>query len=145
MLQNISYMNFKNILKNRSSAVPVHPSVFMALIVPFGIVGGYVTVTLAFLMTRAGVPLEKITPLIGMSLLPNVLKFLWAPVIDTTLTNKKWYILSNAITTLGILLIGVLAMKEESLLLMGMLIFDKFCIYFFSHGRFQPYGIRYSE
>jgi len=116
-------MNFKNILKNRSSAVPVHPSVFMALIVPFGIVGGYVTVTLAFLMTRAGVPLEKITPLIGMSLLPNVLKFLWAPVIDTTLTNKKWYTLSNAITATGILFISILALKEESLTLMGMLIF----------------------
>lgn len=116
-------MNFKPILNTRSSDFPVHPSIFMALVIPFGIVGGYITVTLAFLLTRAGIPLEKITPLIGMSLLPNVLKFLWAPVIDTTLTNKKWYILSNAITALGVLLIGVLEIKEESLMLMGMLIF----------------------
>lgn len=117
------YMNLKNSLNAHSSAVHVHPSVFMLLIIPFGIVGGYVTVTLAFLMARAGIPLEKITPLIGMSLFPNIFKFLWAPVVDTTLTNKKWYILSNFITATGILLIGMLTMREENLMLMGLLIF----------------------
>ena len=31
-----------------------HPSVFMILIIPFGVMEGYVSVTIAFLFTKAG-------------------------------------------------------------------------------------------
>ena len=100
-----------------------HPSVFMILIIPFGVMAGYVSVTIAFLFTKAGIPLVLVAPLIAMTLLPNILKFIWAPLVDTTLTVKTWYIISNIITAIGILLTGILPIKVESLPLMTVIIF----------------------
>jgi MFS transporter, PAT family, beta-lactamase induction signal transducer AmpG len=101
----------------------IHPSIFMFLFIPFGVMSGYVSVTIAFQFTKAGIPLVQVAPLIAMTLLPNILKFIWAPLIDTTLSVKKWYLISNGITAIGIFLTGVLPIKVESLTLMTIIIF----------------------
>jgi MFS transporter, PAT family, beta-lactamase induction signal transducer AmpG len=116
-------MNFKSILDRYLCNASVQLSVFMELIMPYGIVMGYLTVVLAFQLAKVGIPLEKISPLIALSIFPNIIKFLWAPLIDATLTCKKWYILSNTITALGVFFIGLLPVKEGSLTLMGILVF----------------------
>jgi len=100
-----------------------HPSVFLFLMLPFGVMFGYVTVTIGFLLTKAGIPLEQVAPIIAIALLPNIFKFLWAPLVDTTLTVKKWYIIANIVTALGIFLTGILPLKVESLTLITAIIF----------------------
>jgi len=100
-----------------------HPSVFMILITPFGVMAGYVSVTIAFLFTKAGIPLVLVAPLIAMTLLPNILKFIWAPLVDTTLTVKTWYIISNIITAAGIMLTGILPIRVAYLPFMTVIIF----------------------
>jgi MFS family permease len=92
-----------------------HPIVYLFLVFPFGILAGYITVAYAYLFSKAGVPLNEVAALVGASLLPNVLKFLWSPLVDTTLTLKKWYILSAITTAAGIIAMGVLPIKESSL------------------------------
>jgi PAT family beta-lactamase induction signal transducer AmpG len=92
-----------------------HPMVFLFLMLPFGIIGGYVTVTFAYLFSKAGVSIEAIAALVGAGLLPQVFKFLWAALVDATLSLKKWYILSCIITALCILATGVLPIKASSL------------------------------
>ncbi len=101
-------------LSNNSSPgekKPVHPSIFMFLYLPFGVLSGYVSVTLGFLLTNAGIPLVEVAPIISITFIPNILKFIWAPLIDTTLTVKKWYLLTNIITAIGIIVIGILPYK----------------------------------
>ena len=93
-------MQLKNIINSEDQHKVVHPSVFMFLFLPFGVMSGYISVTIGFILTRAGIPLEQVAPLIAMTLLPNIVKFLWAPLVDTTLSLKKWYIISNIITAL---------------------------------------------
>jgi len=95
----------------------------MFLMLPYGIMGGYITVTIAFLFTKAGIPLVHVAPLIAMTLLPNIIKFLWAPLVDTTYTLKKWYVLSNIMTAIGILITGVLPIKVEYLTIFTVIIF----------------------
>ena len=95
----------------------------MLLILPYGIMGGYITVTIAFLLTKAGIPLVQVAPLVAMTLLPKILKFLWAPLVDTTLTLKKWYVLSNIMTAIGILITGILPFKAGYLALFSIIIF----------------------
>ena len=92
-----------------------HPSAFMFLITPFGVLSGYLTVTIAFLLARNKVGVEAIAALIAVAYAPNVWKFLWAPVADTTLTAKKWYMISSVLTALGIFASGVLPMTAASL------------------------------
>ena len=105
-------MNFKNFF-GRKVHRKIHPSVFMFLFLPFGVFNGYISVTIGFLLTEAGIPLVQVAPIISVSFLPNIFKFLWAPLIDTTLTVKKWYVIANLITALGILFTSVLPLKIE--------------------------------
>jgi PAT family beta-lactamase induction signal transducer AmpG len=99
-----------------------HPSVFLFLFLPFGIMSGYVTVTFAYLFSKAGVSLEQVAALIAASLLPSVLKFLWVPIVDSSLTLKKWYVIGTIITAVGILATGLLPIKESSLPLLTIIV-----------------------
>ncbi len=115
-------MQFKNPFNLKAQNKSAHPIVFMFLFLPFGIMSGYVSVTIGFLFTKAGIPLEQVAPLIAITLLPNIFKFIWAPLVDTTLTLKKWHVVSNIITAFGILFTGILPIKVESLTLMTIII-----------------------
>ena len=110
---------FAPVLENNK---PAHPLVFFFLILPFGVTGGYVTVTFAYLFSKAGISVETIAALVAASLLPQVIKFLWAPLVDATLSLKKWYILSGIITAARILATGLLPIKASSLPLLTIIV-----------------------
>jgi PAT family beta-lactamase induction signal transducer AmpG len=117
--------------KTTASHTPVHPSVFTLLILPFGIMTGYVTITLAYLFAQEGISVEKIAALVGATLLPNILRFIWAPLVDSTLSLKKWYLVANIVSAFGILATGILPVKESSLpLLTVIVIFANFMVTF---------------
>src|ERR1051325_10221713 len=84
-----------------------HPGIFLILLLPLGIANGYVVVTLAYLLSHAGVSTAAIAGLVALSLFPQTWKVLWAPIVDTTLTNKRWFLVS-AIAT-GALMIATAA------------------------------------
>src|SRR5437773_3436998 len=83
-----------------------HPLVFMILILPFGVMSGYLTVAVAYLLTQAGVSVEQVAVLIAISFIPQTWKFMWAPIADTTLTRKSWYLIAAVISAVGIYATG---------------------------------------
>ncbi|MEP7353607.1 MAG: MFS transporter [Acidobacteriota bacterium] len=93
----------------------VHPVALTILYLPFGISGGYFTVTLAYLLAHAGVSVNQVAALVALTILPGTWKVLWAPIIDTTLTAKRWYILSAWATGLAILATAFVPARENSL------------------------------
>lgn len=92
-----------------------HPIAFLILILPFGIIQGYIAVTYAYIFAKAGVSVEAIAALVGAGLLPQVFKFLWAPLVDASLTLKKWYILSGIVTAACFIAMGLAPIKVESI------------------------------
>jgi len=100
-----------------SSAAPTqampHPVVFLLLIIPFGLGSGYLTVTLGFQLAQKGVAAADIAGLIALSYLPHTWKFLWAPLVDTTLTRKRWYVMSSVVTGLGMVLAGAFTDRPQ--------------------------------
>ena len=99
-----------------------HPIVFLFLYLPFGVISGFVTVTFAYLYSRAGISVEAIAALVAASLLPQVFKFLWAPLVDASFTLKKWYLVSGVVTAASILMMGILPIKESSLPLLTIIV-----------------------
>ena len=87
----------------------------MLLIVPFGAMGGYLSVAIGYQLTQAGVSVEEVGALIAFSYLPQTWKFLWAPVADTTLSRKTWYLLAGLVCALGIFATGAVPADERSL------------------------------
>jgi MFS family permease len=95
-----------------------HPIVFLILIIPFGVQGGYLSVALGYELTQAGASVEEIAALVALNLVPQTWKFLWAPLADTTWTRKRWYVLAGIVTALGMLAMGMAASNTKSLSLL---------------------------
>src|SRR4051812_4155917 len=105
---------------------PPHPLVYTILIVPFGAVGGYVQVAMAFLATRFGLTVEDAAVLIAVGMLPHVWKFFWAPITDTTpppLTRKRWYLLSVSLCAAGITAMSAIPLSKANMPLLEGVIF----------------------
>ena len=92
-----------------------HPSTYMFLMLPFGITGGYVTVTLAYQFGKIGISMSDIASLAAAILIIGVVKFLFAPLVDGFLTLKKWYLISGLFTALGMLALGIFPIQASSL------------------------------
>jgi len=95
----------------------------MVLIIPFGLVTGFISVTLGYLLGKAGVKAEGVAALVAVSFIPQTWKFLWAPVADLTLTRKNWYALSAVFSGIGLAALGAIPPVGSSLPLMSALAF----------------------
>ena len=91
-----------------AAAKASHPSVFMALVTPFGVANGYVTVTLAYVLAAKGLSVTAIGVLVGFSVLPQTWKVLWAPLLDTTLSPKLWYVIGAVGVGVSIMAMSVI-------------------------------------
>ncbi|HTO89574.1 MAG TPA: MFS transporter [Candidatus Sulfotelmatobacter sp.] len=101
----------------------VHPWVFMILIVPFGAIFGFVSVAVGFTLTQAGVPVDRTAALIALGLLPHTWKFVWAPIADTTLTRKRWYVIASLLSAAGICATGAIRPDAAGLALLSAVVF----------------------
>ena len=96
-----------------------HPIVFFILSLPYGIATGLVQVEFGDLYQKAGVTTAEIALLLGSTLIPNIIKFIWAPLVDTTLSLKKWYVITTILTAAGIFASAMLPVQESSLALLN--------------------------
>ena len=83
-----------------SPAARLRPVFYAMVFMPMGITNGYTVVTLAYLLSKAGVSVGLIAALAGWSLFPQTWRVVWAPVVDTTLTIRAWYLISASATGL---------------------------------------------
>jgi len=77
--------------------------------------GGYLSVAIGYQLTQAGVSVEEVAALIAASYIPQTWKFLWAPVADTTLSRKTWYLLAGLVSAVGIFVTGAVPADAASL------------------------------
>jgi MFS family permease len=91
-----------------------HPALFAILVAPYGAAFSYVAIALPFLGGRVGMAVAM-TALLGLAYVPHAWKFLWAPLVDTTLTRKAWYWISLALTAGGLVLMSSVPVSEATL------------------------------
>jgi PAT family beta-lactamase induction signal transducer AmpG len=100
-----------------------HPIAFAALFFPFGASGGFFGVALTYLLHRNGVTTAEIGGLIGLSILPNVIKVFWAPLFDSLLTPKLWYLIGVVIVGVGVAALGFMPLGRADLVYLGPTVF----------------------
>jgi MFS family permease len=105
------------------STKPHRPWIWFFLFLPFGASSGYVTVTIGYLANQAGMSDAAIGSLIALNLLPHTWKFLWAPIADTTFSRKHWYIGTNLVSSLTLLVLAVIPIGGDTIGVMKVLIF----------------------
>ncbi|MEQ1503356.1 MAG: MFS transporter [Myxococcota bacterium] len=85
------------------------------LYLPFGAMSGFVSVALVFLSSQNGLSVTEGSFLNGANLVSQWLKWTWAPVIDVTLTPKRWYVLGTTASALGVFLMSAVPMSHSTL------------------------------
>lgn len=99
-----------------------HPSLFLLLYLPFGIPSGYVIVTLAYLLSQAGLDLTRIATLVALMYVPQTWKVAWAPLVDTTLTLRAWYVIATILSGACMLAATLVPAHAANLWLLDLLV-----------------------
>jgi len=93
--------------------------VWLVLYVPFGALGGFVQIALTFLATQHGLSISEGALLSGAALLSQWLKWMWAPLVDITLSPKRWYVIATAGSAAAVVVMASIPMSPTTL---GMLL-----------------------
>jgi MFS family permease len=99
-------------LPDSSKRIP-HPVVWTILALPFGALYGFGSVALTNIASQRGIPISQATLIIASGLMVTWLKWLWAPVIDITLTPRRWYVLSTVLSGAGVFAMSAVPMDKE--------------------------------
>jgi MFS family permease len=99
-----------------------HTAVFLVLLAPFGLSSGYVSVTLAYVLAAHGLKTAAVSALIALAILPQTWKVIWAPVVDTTLSAKAWYLIGAVLVGLTILVMSVIPSPAAALPLLSLMV-----------------------
>ena len=79
------------------------PFCFGILALPEGVGNGFITVTLAFVLSKQGFGVDVIATLIGLSALTGSIKFLITPILDLSLNARIWYLICLAGIVAGVI------------------------------------------
>ena len=99
-----------------------HPWVWAVLYFPYGLTFGFPSIALGYLGTKAGVPVSVIAGVVGMTFLAAGWKFVWAPIVDYTLTRKRWYWLAIATVSVGLLALTTVPLSVRTVPIVSLLV-----------------------
>ena len=115
-------MSEQNVAPPPAAPAAPHPVVWTILYLPFGALSGFVSVALTFLATKHGLSISEGALLNGANLLTQWMKWIWAPLVDVTLTPRRWYVLSTAASGVGVLTMSIIPLGPEQLPLLLLVI-----------------------
>jgi PAT family beta-lactamase induction signal transducer AmpG len=78
---------------------------FFFLIFPTGISQGFITIALPWVLKQHGFSVAAIAGIVALGLSANLWRFLWGPVVDMTLSLRKWYWISFAASSITLMLL----------------------------------------
>src|SRR5712691_3690293 len=99
------------------------PPTFFFLLLPYGISTGFVSITLPFFLTRAGFSVAAAGAIVALGVSANVWLFFWGPVVDLTLTPRRWYLLAVGVAAATLFLLGIVPFQQSAIALLTAMVF----------------------
>src|ERR1043165_8994464 len=99
-----------------------HPWVWAVLYFPYGLTFGFPAIALGYLGTKAGLPVSVTASIVGMTFLAAGWKFVWAPIVDYTLTRKRWYWLAIATVSVWLLALTTVPLSVRTVPIVSLLV-----------------------
>jgi MFS family permease len=97
------------------------PIVYMLLALPGGVCAGFVGVELSYMLRHNGVSVAVIAGLLGLALLPQTWKFVIGPLLDMSLSSKRWYVIWILALVVDLLAIAMTPPTSAAAPLLGIL------------------------
>ena len=76
-----------------SDARGIRPAAYGLLTLPGGLGTGFITVTLGYVLTQQGFSVAQMAAIIAIHSLPSTWRFLMGPVVDVSLSPRRWYLI----------------------------------------------------
>lgn len=95
------------------------PHWYLFLYLPSGLAGGFITVTLGYLLAHRGVSVAAIAGLVALYGLPTTWKFAMGPVLDTSLTPPKWYLINVVVAVAAMISLAFAPLSSASMPLLA--------------------------
>jgi PAT family beta-lactamase induction signal transducer AmpG len=90
------------------------PVTFFFLVLPYGISSGFVSISLPFILTRAGFSVAIAASIVAIAVSANLWRFLWGPVADLTLTARRWYLIGLSTSAVTLFLLGLVPLQQNA-------------------------------
>ncbi len=81
------------------------PFYIFFLVFPAGISQGFATVALPYLLTHNGFTVAQAAGIVAVAVSANLYRFMWGPVVDLTLSLRKWFWIGLLACTATLLLL----------------------------------------
>ena len=99
------------------------PSYIFFLVIPQGLSQGFVTVALPYLLTHHGFSVAATSSIVALAVFANVWRFLWGPIVDLSLSLKKWYWIGLAVTMATLLILCGAPLDAKNTLFLSAIVF----------------------
>ena len=93
------------------------------IVFPAGISQGFATIVLPYLLVHNGFSVAMTGGIVAIGVSANLWRFLGGPIVDITLSLKKWYWISVLLCTTALLALCTIPYKQEAILLITSLAF----------------------
>ena len=91
------------------------PFTLFFLLLPYGISTGFASITLPFFLTRAGFSVASAAAIVALGVSANVWLFCWGPIVDLTLTPRRWYLLAVVVAAATLFLLGIIPFQQNAI------------------------------
>lgn len=93
------------------------------IVFPNGISQGFVTVALPFLLTKHGFSVAETAGIVALGVSANLWRFLWGPIVDMSLSLKKWYWISVAAIIASMMVLGFINYNHNNSAILSIVVF----------------------
>ena len=99
------------------------PSSIVFLVFPYGLSVGFATVTLPFLLIQHGFSVAAEASITAVGISANIVRFVWAPLTDLTLSLHKWYLIGISFCAATLFLLCFIPLNNNSTGLLTAIVF----------------------
>ena len=99
------------------------PFLLFFLLLPYGISAGFASITLPFFLTRAGFSVASAAAIVALGVSANVWLFCWGPIVDLTLTPRRWYLLAVVVSAATLFLLGITPFQPSATAILTAMVF----------------------
>ncbi|MEO7309901.1 MAG: MFS transporter [Chitinophagaceae bacterium] len=110
-------------MSNNQQPVFTKPYYMCFLLFPAGISQGFVTVALPYLLTQHGFTVAEAAAIVAIGFSANLWRFLWGPVVDLSLSLRKWFWIGLVASNATLLLLCFTALTLKTVALVSLIAF----------------------
>jgi MFS family permease len=100
-----------------------NPISYLYLVLPYGISSGFCSITLPFVLVHEGFSVAAAASVVALGLSANLWRFVGAPIVDLTLSLRRWYLFGLVACVVTLIGVGLMPLRLDNAVLLTVVVF----------------------